>query len=372
MIKTIAFITLIFLCFASCSTQNNKAKAQNISWFKETYNIPDSLIKNLKSYCITTESDKTSSILLFVYSFDRNIIVFEPKTNQIRLNTSVDSLKGDVRIVAKDLENFVIEGKYGFNVYFKDKVIRYISKSILPEDTYIQILPPFDYHLKSKSFLVQLLDFRDKEGRSHTMDYNVLAILDSTMSLRSIDYRVSKAYGNGELVDTYLYYSTHSDDWFSASLSHSDSTVSVSSNSDQKPVYTYWGKHFTVEDFVKPTDTTPMGLFRNRQENIKSYSYGKSMFLRPTNSIPLQIRFLYLPKTVAPKSNEKYTTHPVRVLVQDSLGNRLPHFDIPGNVHFNLEKWFSDGKGICHLNMHTPINSETRTVYLEVFTPVVY
>ena len=228
-----------------------------------------------------------------------------------------------------------------------------------------------DTILTAMEFILSFIE-EHKEKRIFTLDHNVLGILDSTNSLRSIDYRVSNAFGNGKLVDPYLLSSIHSDNGFTSSLSHSDSTVLVSLNSKKEPVYTYWGKHFNPENFIKSTDTTAMGYFKNRQKNIELYSYGKSMVLKPKNGIALQIRFLFLPKMLAPQSDAKYTTHPVRILVQDSLGNPLPHFDLPGNTHFNFEKWYTNGQSIGHLNFLTPMNSETRMVYLEVFTPVVY
>jgi len=368
--KLFRYFLIVFI--SSCYPQISSVEANNnISWFKETYSIPDSLINNISDYYITQKSKDHSSFVLLIAYNSGKVIAFDPKTNQIRLNI-VDTLKGETRIVANDLENFVIQGEYGFNIYSIDSITRYIPKSVLPEDVYIQIIRPFEYDFKSKSLLTQLLDFRDKEKRRFTLDHNVLGILDSTNSLRSIDYRVSNAFGNGKLVDPYLLSSIHSDNGFTSSLSHSDSTVLVSLNSKKEPVYTYWGKHFNPENFIKSTDTTAMGYFKNRQKNIESYSYGKSMVLKPKNGIALQIRFLFLPKMLAPESNTKYTTHPVRVLVQDSLGNPLPHFDLPGNTHFNFEKWFTNGQSIGHLNFLSPMNSETRMVYLEVFTPVVY
>ena len=366
------YILLITIVSSHVFPYTIKAQSsKNISWFKETYSIPDSIINGVVDYYITSKSSELRTPILFTLSSNGKIKVFNPKTNTIDLET-LDTLYQPYRIVATNANQFVVEGKHGFNVYEEAKAKQYISKSFAPESVHIEERFPFEYNFKTKHLILRLLDFREKQKRNYTMDHNIVGIIDSMGTMHTIDYKVSKSYGDGKLVETEAYFTISKDNILHLSLSHSDTTIAVSLNQKMGIQYTHWGKHFMLSDFTQPKKTDPMGLYYNRVENAHSYSYGKTFSLIVGDGTAISTRFLFLPKYSLEQDLIDLVSHPIKLLATDSDGNSLDPLILPGNSYGNLDKWYSIEIGLCHLNFINAENTVGTKVYLDVLMPLYY
>ncbi len=364
-------LLIAFACYYSCSNLSRNQNSKNLHWFKETYSIPDSILNGVVDYYITSKSSEVRNPILLTLSSNGKIKVFNPKTNTIDLET-LDTLYQPYRIVATNANQFVVEGKHGFNVYEEAKAKRYISKSFAPESVHIEERFPFEYNFKTKYLVVRLLDFREKQKRNYTMDHNIVGIIDSLGTMHTLDYKVSKGYGDGKLVETEAYFTISKDNILHVSLSQSDTTIAVSLNQKMGIQYTHWGKHFKLSDFTQPKKTDPMGLYYNRVENAHSYSYGKTFSLIVNDGTAISTRFLFLPKYSLEQDLIDLVSHPIKLLATDSDGNSLDPLILPGNLYGNLDKWYSIERGLCHLNFINAENTVGNKVYLDVLMPLYY
>lgn len=317
---------------SSCSSfQQQSARWQ---WQRDSSFVPEGVFKG----AIDFEIIATQGLPQLVSYNGSHLQFFDVEAFQLQ-GVHEDSTFAGNRIQCKDGLQSALLSDQAILLYSNSQAIQILEHKKLPDGVRISPIPSFLFDWEENRALVQIFDFRNKVGRAHPKDYPFLALWDGTNLTILPKFPLPQFVGNNEWVEPSFFFDQNASQYL-VSCSHVPLIFTINKQTLQVDSLQL-GETFSTDDFHAADDKSAMGLFANRQRNLKDGpSYGPALFVQSDNGETVIARPFFMKRT---HPSDSVTFNPVQLLWLDSQGFQGSKLIINQAVGFDHQRWFSAG-----------------------------
>lgn len=306
-------------------------------WQKDSTHAPDGLFRGTIDYEVV-EFDGSAQLVL--YNGDQ--LQFLSLETFQQLGVQQDSTHAGNRIQSGDAFQAAVLGDLYIQLYEDNGQNSILTHSNLPNGVRISQAPPFLYDWNEQRALVRIFDYRNKEGRTHPMDYPFLALWDGETLTVLPPFPLPDFVGSNQWVEAQFFFDQNNSHYL-VSCSHVPLVFQINKQTlavDSLQL----GDAFSIEDFKAPEDPSPMGLFANRQRNLKEGpSYGPALFVESGKGKTIISRPYFMARE---QLNDSVAFTPIQLLWKDDQGRKKSQLIFQRPIGFDHQRWFSAGNAI--------------------------